>query len=108
MYYLETDKEFKKSIKNAGFKNTMEKYNVSYLVTYKDEPRYIEWAYVFYDMEMPQYIDRTYIILYQLNPKEQYYPDESKRIKIVEDYKIEEKFILEKQIGDYSIYAFQN
>jgi 4-amino-4-deoxy-L-arabinose transferase-like glycosyltransferase len=99
--------EVKNLIKEIGFSKTMEKYNISYIVTTKEEPEYERYINLFTDEDLKSITySRTDIILSKLGNNYQYFPDLDVRNELIEKYNIEDKFILEKEIGLYKFFRF--
>ncbi len=104
------DEIFKEKVRENGFKNTMNEYNIKYLITFNEQPEYEKYANIFSQEELkrPSY-RRSDLILSIVNPeKYEYFEDIEQREKIVEEYNIEEKFVFEKQIGDFRFFTFQD
>ncbi|TGC10609.1 glycosyltransferase family 39 protein [Methanolobus halotolerans] len=99
--------QIRESIKEIGFSETMNKYNISYVITTRKTPRYERYVNIFTNekFESVSY-RRTDIILSKLDPSYQYFSDIDRRKKLIEEYKIKDKFILEKEIGPYKIFKF--
>jgi 4-amino-4-deoxy-L-arabinose transferase-like glycosyltransferase len=99
--------EVKNLIKEIGFSKTMERYNISYIVTTKEEPEYKRYVNLFTDEDLKSITySRTDIILSKLGKNYQYFPDLDVRNELIEKYNIEDKFILEKEIGLYKFFRF--
>jgi 4-amino-4-deoxy-L-arabinose transferase-like glycosyltransferase len=103
------NKKIIKSIKRNGFSKTMENYNIVYLITTRDTPRYERYANLFIDLnlETTSY-RRSDIILSRLDSNYNYFSDFEIREKIIEENNIKNKFILEKQIGPFKIFRFND
>jgi hypothetical protein len=104
------NENFKKDVQEIGFKNTMEKYNIKFVVTFNEEPDYIRYANIFSEEELlrPSY-RRNDIILSTVRPQEfQYFEDEDVRKKIIEEYNVKDKFVFVKEIGVFRIFGFVN
>ena len=102
-------KEIRDSIQEVGFKNTMKKFKISYLITTKEEPDYLRFVNLFTDQELESTsYRRSDLILSRLDPSYEYFPDISYRNKIVEEKNIKEKFVLKKQVGPYKIFSFED
>lgn len=103
------DQEIKESIKKIGFANTMKKYNISYVLTARDTPRYNRYANLFADQELATVSGRRSDLLqFRLNSNYDYFPDSSIRDEIIESENIEEKFVLQKEIDPFKIFGFQD
>jgi len=99
--------EIKKSIKETGFSKTMDKYNISYIVTALEEPEYERYVNLFTDEDLkPIIYNRTDIILSKLNSNYKYFPDLDVRNELIEKYNVKDKFVLEKEIGPYKFFKF--
>ena len=105
-----SDEQFKENVKSIGFKDTMEKYNVKYLITSNNTPNYSSYAHIFTDEYLQtSEFDRGQIIQFVLDPiKYSRFSDEEHRKEIVQRYDIENKFVFEKQIGVYRFFRFSN
>lgn len=104
------DENFKSEIREFGFKETMEKYSIKYLITFNEEPEYEKYVNIFSkdELQRPSY-RRTDLILSIVNPeKYEYFDDLEQRERIVQEYKLKEKFVLEKEIGDFKFFRFEN
>ena len=99
---------FKEDVKELGFKQAMDKYNIKYLITFNEEPDYEKYANIFSQEELqrPSY-RRSDLILSIVNPeKYEYFEDIEKRERIVEEENLKEKFVFEKQIGNFKFFTF--
>jgi hypothetical protein len=111
--FLNTD-TFRNLVKEKGFGAAMEKYKIKYLVTTMSEPNYILYVDAFIKDETlssSSYLDRGQLIINQLhsNSKDQFSAEEmSKRLELVDKFKIKNKFLLEKQVGSYNFYKFKD
>lgn len=104
------DVNFKSEVREFGFKETMDKYNIKYLITFNDEPEYEKYANIFSEdvLQRPSY-RRTDLILSIVNSeKYEYFEDLEQREQIVEQYNLKEKFVLEKKIGNFKFFTFAN
>lgn len=107
-YYLET-RVIKASIKEIGFAGTMEKYNISYLVTDREHPRYEGYINLFTDLELAEVAyRRSDIIRSSLSEDYQYFPDQALREALIEAVGLKEKFVLVEKHGPYRIYGFED
>jgi len=105
--YVLDQSEIKNSIKEIGFSETMTKYNISYLLTTKEEPEYERYVNLFTDKKLkPITFNRTDIILSIIDGNYRYFPDLEERNELIKKYKIKNKFILERKIGPYSFFKF--
>jgi len=102
-------KEIIKSTQEKGFGFTMNFYNISYLVTTRKAPRYERYVNLFTNENLDS-VDyrRNDIILSKLDKNYNYFSDRDRRNELIEEYDIKNKFELEKQIGDYRFFVFQN
>ncbi len=108
LYFLERPK-FKEDIKNMGFRDTMHKNNIKYLITTAKEPKYEKFVNLFTNEELQSTsYRRSDIILSKLDENYDYFSDIDKRKELVDKYDIKNKFKLEKQIGVYRFFTFQN
>ncbi len=101
--------EIKKSIQLIGFEKTMEKYNISYLITTGGPPDYERLVNLFTEeaLESTSY-RRNDIIRSRLDKNYQYFSDKDIRGKIIEEKNIKEKFFLEEEIGPFKIFGFKD
>lgn len=105
-----SDEEFKHDVRNLGFKDAMEKYNVTYLITRNAYPDYESYAHIFSEeyLESTEF-DRGQILLSFVDPEDySYYSDSDLRKELVEEYNLESKFVFEKRIGEYRFFRFEN
>jgi len=103
------NKEIISSVQKIGFSKTMEKYNISYLVTLEKEPRYERYVSLFTEQELKSVsYRRSDIIKSRLYPDYEYFPDIDIRNKIIELQNIKDKFVLEREIGPYKLFTFKN
>ena len=103
--------EIKESIKKVGFAKTMEKYNVFYLITTRETPIYEEYLGLFDDVSLPHEPTdslRNDLILAKLDPQRSQEPMPTKEVNLIDKYKIFDKFVLIKEIGQYKIFGFKN
>jgi len=101
--------EIKESINKIGFSETMNEYNISYVITSHKTPRYERYVNLFTDEQLDSVSSRRRdIILSKLDSDYHYFSDTDRRNKLIEEHKIKDKFILEKEIGPYKIFAFAN
>ncbi len=104
------DKKFKESVRGIGFGDTMRRYNIKYLISFHAEPEYEKYANIFSEEELlrPSY-RRSDLILSVVNPeKYHYFEDLEEREEIVKIYDLKNKFVLEKQIGAFKFFRFEN
>ncbi len=102
------DKKFKQDVKELGFKEAMDKYRIKYLITFNEEPEYERFANIFSEEELlrPSY-RRSDLILSMVRPEEyEYFEDMEERERIIEEYNLKEKFVFEKQIGNFRFFTF--
>ncbi|MCK4540383.1 glycosyltransferase family 39 protein [Candidatus Parcubacteria bacterium] len=100
---------FKLSVRQNGFSETMKKYKIKYLITAKESPDYEKYANIFTDKDLQKTsYRRTDIIFSKLDKNYEYFKDIGERGQIIKEYDIKNKFILEKRIGDYNFFIFQN
>jgi len=101
--------EFKKSVMEIGFAETMKKYNIKYLITNEKTPRYYKFADIFSatPLQSTSY-KRSDKINKKIGKSVSYFSDSSIRDKIIEENNLKEKFVLEEQIGNYRFFTFQN
>lgn len=107
---LANKSELKESIKEIGFSRTMNKYKIKYLITKESRPNYESYVPLFTEksFETSQF-DRGQLLLNLIHPDNYYYfPDQRERSELVKELDIMNKFVLEKQIGVYRFYTFQN
>lgn len=108
--YRLNNENIKKDIKEMGFSNTMQKYNIKYLLSPYEKPRYIDYANLFSDTKMhyPS-SNRGYLISKEVGtiPKSlgQNYSDLE---EIVREYDIHSKFALKADFGKIKVYSFSN
>jgi len=103
--FIESDL-FKDSIRDVGFSATMFKYNIKYLITTLDSPRYDVYAALFSNESLQTSgAMRTEKILERVSGIT-FFSDADVRLRLIEEFNIKEKFILEKRIGKYKIYSF--
>lgn len=102
--------EVRESIQRLGFQQTMEKYNIVYLVSQRTEPNYFLYANMFTEekLESNTVIDRGRLILSVLSGKAEQFSDSAVRERIIKEHDLPEKFVLEKVIGTYHFYRFQD
>lgn len=101
--------EFKEYVRDIGFAEAMKKYNIKYLITTNKEPKYTDYANIFTDIELQSTsYRRSDIINDKLFEYYDYFSDQKLREKIINDYNVKDKFILEKQIGDYRFFTFKD
>lgn len=101
---------FKNKVEKNGFKSAMDEYNIKYLITFNLEPEYERFANIFSEEELqrPSY-RRSDLILSIVNPeKYEYFDDIEERERIVKEYGLEEKFVFEKEIGNFRFFTFQD
>jgi len=97
------------SVQKGGFGSTMDFYNISYLITKRDNPRYQRYVNIFTDKQLESVAyRRTDIIQSKLDPSYDYFSDSEIRDKLIRDLNIKEKFVLEKKIDLYRIFSFKN
>jgi hypothetical protein len=104
------DENFKKDVRELGFKEAMDKYNIKYLITFHEEPEYEKFANIFSEKELlrPSY-RRSDLILSMVRPEEyEYFKDIEEREFIIEEHNLKEKFVFEKQIGNFRFFTFAN
>jgi len=107
-YHLITD-TLRKSVKDIGFASTMEKYNVIYLITTRETPRYERYVNLFSDEKLASVAyRRSDIIQASLDQNYDYFPDMDIRQEIIATENIEDKFILVQAFGPYKIYVFKD
>ena len=95
------------SVQKKGFGFTMDFYNVSYLITKGNNPKYERYVNLFTNEKLKSVAyRRTDIILSELNPSYDYFSDSEIRNKLIDNLNIKEKFVLEKEIGVYKFYTF--
>jgi 4-amino-4-deoxy-L-arabinose transferase-like glycosyltransferase len=101
---------FKNSIKQIGFSQTMEKYNIKYLIiSRREQINYNSFAILFSEEMIPNKIlTKKDIIFDVFDPSYEFYDDLDKRKNIIQKYNIPDKFKLEKKIGYYSFYSFKD
>ncbi len=103
--------EIKESIEKIGFANTMKKYKIVYLITEKEYPLYREYLELFTDassINNSTNSTRTDLILADLNPQESEEISPTEENNLINEYKIPEKFVLEKEFGHYKVFSFAN
>ena len=99
---------FRSEIKQTGFAKTMRKYHVKYLMTDSENPSYIDFAPLFAETKIrePRW-DRKLIIFNTINYKQSGRNEDLLELeKIVQEYKINDKFHLEAKIGKFKFYTF--
>jgi len=97
----------KKSIREIGFANTMEKYNIVFLITARDHPRYERYANLFVEEGLSTIsYRRSDFIRSLLDSDNHYFPDFVQRQQIVDAESLVDKFILVQEYGTYKIFAF--
>jgi 4-amino-4-deoxy-L-arabinose transferase-like glycosyltransferase len=103
------NQEIIKSIKRNGFSKAMEDYNIIYLITTGDSPRYERYANLFTDLNLESTsYRRGDIILSRFDSNYNYFSDLEIREKIIEENNIKNKFILEQQVGPFKIFKFND
>jgi len=103
---LPTDR-VRQMIKNIGFKNTMDHYRIKYLVT-RHEPDYLSWASLFAETNIGNStIEREDIINAILNDQNEF-NNTAVRNQVIQELNVPTKFKLEKKIGPYNLYTFQD
>lgn len=95
------------SIQEIGFGSTMKSYNISFLITTRNTPRFDRYVNLFTieDLQSVAY-RRGENIISRLDIASQYFSDIKIRNKIIESENIASKFVLEKEFGRYKIYSF--
>jgi 4-amino-4-deoxy-L-arabinose transferase-like glycosyltransferase len=109
---LNQDK-IKESIKEQGFAQAMQKYKIKYIITENKEPLYEKYLTLFLNEKEIASInkdtiktERTDLIEEKINSTKKVTTADIK--DLIKKYNIEEKFKLEKKIGPYKIFSFQN
>ena len=88
---------------------SMKKYKIKYLITTAKNPKYEKFVNFFTSEKLQSTsYRRNDIILSKLNNNYDYFSDMDRRQELIEKYDIKNKFKLEKQIGDYRFFIFQN
>ena len=110
LIYMErlVNNTIRNEIKQIGFSKTMQKYHVKYLMTDADNPSYIDFAPLFAETKIrePRW-DRRLLILSTIGNKKSSQNEDVRELeKIVQDYKIYEKFHLEAKIGKFKFFTF--
>jgi hypothetical protein len=97
--------EFKSSVKEIGFIETMKKYKILYLITEEASADFTAFANSFSANNLEDnYLRRTDLILSSLYSNEEYFDDTSIRNKILSDNNIQDQFKLIRDFGQYKIY----
>ena len=101
--------EVRESIKKIGFVETMNKYNISYIITTRKELPYERYVNFFTDEELSSLsYKRSDLIHSTVGSEEDLVQDTNKRLQLVEKLGVKEKFVLEKEIGPYKFYSFKD
>lgn len=96
-------------VEKDGFSSTLAKYSIRFFITEGEQPNFVSYANLFSaDTLQTTAYRRNDIILSRIDPNHNYYQDIELRKKIVEIKTLEEKFILEKEIGSFKIFSFVN
>jgi hypothetical protein len=97
------------SINEIGFNRTMSKYHIKYITTNRNQLRYDRLINIFAsDKNLQSAIYRRTDIVFERLYGRDYFSDRDLRNELMNELKINEKFVLEKQFGAYKIYSFRD
>jgi hypothetical protein len=102
LWDLKTD-EIANDIKTKGFGETLNKLNITYLVTTNQQPEYIRIVALL-DKNFQVDPDRDLIIKYVLGDKQTTYDSYENRVMLVKLLELNKNFILVKSIGKYNFF----
>ncbi len=107
--------QLEKLVKKSGLKNTMDHYNIKFLVIRGDNPNYYRYIHLFSNenFEKADY-NRTNLINSTIEEGRSFVGNANNYLNIdninseLTDLNLKDKFILEEKIGSYKIYSFNN
>lgn len=108
-YSVFAHRDFRNSVNEIGFIETMKKYKIKYLVTQNSEPDYSIFTYSFLEEDhQTNYLRRTDLILSFLKPKIEYKEDVEEGVSILGKNHIKQQFRLIAQYDSYRIYTLSD
>lgn len=102
------NEEIRDSVMDIGFKETMDKYNISYMIHNHANLYYDGFANLFSEGLEPVEISRSDAIKSMFDSKYAEFKDSELRKEIVESENIRRKIYLKEDFGHFKIFAFRN
>ncbi|MBU1167483.1 hypothetical protein KKC60_03700, partial [Patescibacteria group bacterium] len=108
-YSMLEQQEFKDSVQNIGFAKSMDKYHIKYLILHKNEINYGDFVNIFLTENINSDLgSRTPTILSAISQGNSGDKSLETKKEAIEKLHLEDKFKLEKKIGDYYFFRFVN